>query len=166
MAQRRAALGSLVFFLLAPGTTAGLVPWLLTRWHGDAPDWARVLGAAVTVGGTALVVAAFVQFVVEGRGTPAPVAPTEELVVGGLYRWVRNPMYVGVAAAIAGQAVMFADLGVVVWLVAFVAAVTTFVRLYEEPTLRRTYGASYDAYAAGVRRWVPRIRPWRPGAQP
>jgi protein-S-isoprenylcysteine O-methyltransferase Ste14 len=160
MAQRRAALGSLVFFLLAPGTTAGLVPWLLTHWQPAASGWAVALGAAVTIAGSALVVAAFVQFVVEGRGTPAPVAPTEELVVGGLYRWVRNPMYVGVAAAIAGQAVMFASLGAVVWLVAFVAAVTTFVRVYEEPTLRRTYGASYDAYTAGVHRWVPRLRPW------
>ena len=166
MANREAALGSLAFFVLAPGGTAGLVPWLITRWRGDTAMWAQVTGGALTAAGTALVVAAFVQFVVEGRGTPAPVAPTEELVVGGLYRWVRNPMYVGVAAAIAGQAVMFASLGVAVWLVAFVVAVTTFVRLYEEPTLRRTYGASYDAYAAGVRRWLPRVRPWRPEPGP
>jgi protein-S-isoprenylcysteine O-methyltransferase Ste14 len=162
MASRRAALGSIAFFVLAPGTTAGLVPWLLTHWDLDAAGWAVAVGAAVTIAGTVLVVAAFVQFVVEGRGTPAPVAPTEQLVVGGLYRWVRNPMYVGVAAAIAGQAVMFASAGVAAWLVLFVAAVTTFVRLYEEPTLRRSYGASYDAYAAGVRRWVPRVKPWRP----
>src|SRR5690349_16095058 len=109
MARRRAALGSLAFFVLAPGTTAVLVPWLVTRWTGGAPVWAEALGAVVTTAGTALVVATFVQFVVEGRGTPAPVAPTEELVVGGLYRWVRNPMYLGVAGAIAGQAVMFAS---------------------------------------------------------
>jgi protein-S-isoprenylcysteine O-methyltransferase Ste14 len=166
VADRKAALGSLAFFVLAPGGTAGLVPWLITRWRGDAAAWAQVTGGALTVAGTALVVAAFVQFVVEGRGTPAPVAPTEELVVGGLYRWVRNPMYVGVAAAIAGQAVMFASFGVALWLVGFVVAVTTFVRLYEEPTLRRTYGASYDTYAAGVRRWLPRVRPWRPGQGP
>jgi protein-S-isoprenylcysteine O-methyltransferase Ste14 len=157
----RAALGSLGFFVLAPGSTAGLVPWLITGWHSDGPAWAAVVGAAVVAAGTALVAAAFVQFVVEGRGTPAPVAPTEELVVGGLYRWVRNPMYVGVAAAIAGQAVMFASWGVVVWLVVFVVAVTAFVRVYEEPTLRRTYGTSYDTYAAAVRRWLPRLRPWR-----
>jgi protein-S-isoprenylcysteine O-methyltransferase Ste14 len=161
MADNRAALGSLAFFVLAPGSTAGLVPWLVTGWDGAAAHWAFVVGAAMTAAGTALVVAAFVQFVTEGRGTPAPIAPTQELVVGGLYRWVRNPMYVGVAAAIAGQAVMFASPGVVLWLVAFVAAVTTFVRVYEEPTLRRTYGASYDAYAAAVHRWIPRLRPWR-----
>jgi protein-S-isoprenylcysteine O-methyltransferase Ste14 len=159
----RAALGSVAFFLVAPGTTAGLVPWLITGWHDSAPPWALLPGAVVTVSGLALVAAAFVQFVVEGRGTPAPVAPTRELVVGGLYRWVRNPMYVGVAAAIAGQAAMFASIGVVAWLVVFVAAVTSFVRLYEEPTLRRTYGSAYEAYSAAVHRWVPRLRPWHPG---
>lgn len=158
----RAALGSIGFFVLAPGSTAGLVPWLITRWHIDAPVWAAAFGVVLVVAGAGLVVAAFAQFVVEGRGTPAPVAPTEELVVGGLYRWVRNPMYVGVATAIAGQAVMFASWGVLVWFAVFVAAVTTFVRVYEEPTLRRTYGASYDAYIAEVSRWLPRVRPWRP----
>ena len=160
MARRRAALGSLAFFVLAPGSTAVLVPWLVTRWRGGAPAWAQALGAVVTTAGAALVVATFVQFVIEGRGTPAPVAPTEELVVGGLYRWVRNPMYLGVAGAIAGQAVMFASVGVVVWLAAFVLAVTAFVRGYEEPTLRRTFGASYEAYAAAVPRWLPRRHPW------
>ena len=161
MANHRAALGSLAFFLLAPGTTAGLVPWLVTGWQDAASTWAAAAGAVVTVAGFVLVVAAFVQFVVEGRGTPAPIAPTQELVVGGLYRWVRNPMYVGVATAIAGQAVMFASMGVALWLVGFVLAVTTFVRLYEEPTLRRTYGASYERYSMAVHRWLPRIRPWR-----
>jgi protein-S-isoprenylcysteine O-methyltransferase Ste14 len=72
-------------------------------------------------------------------------------------------MYVGVATAIAGQALMFASVGVAAWLIGFVLAVTTFVRLYEEPTLRRTYGTSYEEYAAAVRRWLPRIRPWRSG---
>ena len=97
----------------------------------------------------------------EGRGTPAPIAPTQELVVGGLYRWVRNPMYVGVSTAIAGQAVWFGSAGVGLWLAVFVLAVTTFTVAYEEPTLRRTYGASYDAYAAAVPRWLPRLTPWR-----
>lgn len=160
--RARAALGTALFFVLAPGSTAGLVPWLITEWRGDAPAWAVALGSAVTLGGVLLVVAAFVQFVVEGRGTPAPSAPTETLVVGGLYRWVRNPMYVGVAGAIAGQAVLFASIGVALWLAAFVLAVTTFVMLYEEPTLRRTYGDSFDAYARAVPRWRPRPCPWRP----
>lgn len=158
----RAAWGSLLFFVLAPGANAVLIPWLITQWRNPGPPWAVVAGAVVVVAGTAVVVAAFVQFVVEGRGTPAPVAPTEELVVGGLYRWVRNPMYVGVAAAIAGQAVMFTSVGMAGWLAAFVAAVTAFVAGYEEPTLREAYGASYEAYADAVPRWLPRLTPWRP----
>jgi protein-S-isoprenylcysteine O-methyltransferase Ste14 len=158
----RAAVGTIAFFLLAPGGTAGLVPWLITQWRGDAAPWARVTGAVFVVAGTLLVIAAFTQFVLEGRGTPAPVAPTQELVIGGLYRWVRNPMYLGVSTAIAGQAVMFGSVGVGVWLAVFVLATTTFTLVYEEPTLRRTYGASYDAYAAAVPRWRPRLTPWRP----
>ncbi|MDZ5620448.1 methyltransferase family protein [Nocardioides bizhenqiangii] len=158
----RATLGTIVFFFLAPGSTAGLVPWLITRWEGDVPAWAQLTGATVVVAGTLLVVAAFAQFALEGRGTPAPTAPTQELVVGGLYRWVRNPMYLGVSTAIAGQAVLFGSVGVGIWLAVFVLATTTFTLAYEEPTLRRTYGASYDAYAAAVPRWRPRLTPRRP----
>lgn len=163
MSQTRvgAAVGSVAFFFLAPGTTAGLVPWLITRWRGDAPEWVVAAGGAAVAAGALLVLAAFTQFVLEGRGTPAPVAPTRKLVVGGLYRWVRNPMYLGVSTAIAGQAVAFGSVGVGLWLAAFVLAVTTFTVSYEEPTLRRTYGASYDAYAAAVPRWLPRLTPWR-----
>jgi protein-S-isoprenylcysteine O-methyltransferase Ste14 len=160
MAERRAVWGSLLFFAVAPGSTAGLVPWLITRWHSGTAAWAEVAGAIVTLTGATIVIAAFVQFVIEGRGTPAPVAPTQELVVGGLYRWVRNPMYLGVATAIAGQALAFGNLGVVLWLAVFVLAVTSFVIGYEEPTLRRSYGTSYDAYASAVHRWLPRARPW------
>src|SRR3954468_24491459 len=104
-----AALGSAAFFALAPGVVAGVVPWALTGWHvGSAPDIVRVAGAALTIAGAAVVVAEFVRFVREGRGTPAPLAPTERLVVGGLYRYVRNPMYLGVATTIVGQALLLA----------------------------------------------------------
>src|SRR4051794_16562123 len=103
-----------------------------------------------------MVVACFVRFVREGRGTPAPSAPTEELVVGGLYRYVRNPMYVGVALVIAGQCLAFRSLALVAWLALFTAAVTVFVVAYEQPTLRARYGASYDAYRRSVPAVVPR----------
>ncbi len=166
--MRRATLGSLAFFVLAPGTTAVLVPWLISRWQADAdvPKVLRAVGIALIAAGFALVVAAFAQFVVEGRGTPAPIAPTERLVVGGLYRWIRNPMYVAVAAMIAGQAVIFASRGILVWLLVFCATVWSFVTWYEEPTLRRRYGASYSAYCAAVPGWWPRLTPYRqePGA--
>ena len=157
----RAAWGSVLFFIVAPGVMAGAVPWLITQYDDPATPAAVVLGSLLVAVGLAALVACFVRFVREGRGTPAPVAPTHELVVGGLYRWVRNPMYLAVAAIILGQAVIFASLGVLVWLAIFAVAVVTFVTMYEEPTLRETHGESYDAYRAAVPGWWPRLTPWR-----
>ena len=127
--MRHRALGTVVFFAAAPGTTAGLVPWLVTGWEGSPAGWDAVdlLGVVVGLVGLAMVLACFVRFVREGRGTPAPIAPTEELVVGGLYRYLRNPMYVGVGLAIAGQCLAFRSLSLVVWLALFTVAVTIFV---------------------------------------
>src|SRR4051794_10938734 len=161
--MRHPAVGTFVFFVAAPGTTAGLVPWLITGWEGSPPGWnaADLLGMLVGLVGLAMVVACFVRFVRfvrEGRGTPAPTAPTEELVVGGLYRHLRNPMYVGVGLVIAGQCLAFSSLSLVVWLVLFTVAVTAFVVAYEQPTLRARYGASYDAYCRSVPAVVPRPR--------
>src|SRR5215217_7982138 len=139
----------------------GLVPWLLTGGYADPAGTPCVaLGVVLVVLGVAVLVACFVQFVREGRGTPAPVAPTEELVVGGLYRWVRNPMYLAVGAMILGQAVTFASVGVLVWFGLFAVAVVSFVTAYEQPTLRRTYGRSYDDYCRAVPAWWARLTPW------
>jgi len=104
--RANAALGSLLFLVVAPGIVAGLVPWLLTGWDagGDVAWPLVVAGAVLVVAGVSVLLHAFARFVVEGIGTPAPVAPTEQLVVGGLYRYVRNPMYLAVAATIVGQA--------------------------------------------------------------
>lgn len=161
--MRRATLGSIVFFLVAPGTVAGLVPWLITRWRAQSGVSlvAQIGGTVLVAAGLALVVAAFGQFVVEGRGTPAPVAPTEQLVVGGLYRWVRKPMYLAVGAMIGGQALLLWSAGLVAWLVAFGAAVWSFVIWYEQPKLRQRYGASYVEYCAAVPGWWPRRTPYR-----
>jgi protein-S-isoprenylcysteine O-methyltransferase Ste14 len=162
---RRAALGTFAFFVAAPGTIAGLVPWLITGWDGSPAGWdaGDLLGGAVGLLGLAMVVACFVRFVREGRGTPAPTAPTEELVVGGLYRYLRNPMYVGVGLVIAGQCVAFRSLPLVVWLALFTVAVSVFVVAYEQPTLRARHGASYDAYCRSVPAVVPRLRVIRRG---
>ena len=157
----RAALYTAVFFVLAPGGNAALVPWLVTRWQHPDRGPLAVVGYVLVAAGAAVVVACFVRFVTEGRGTPAPVAPTETLVVGGLYRHVRNPMYVGVAWAIAGQALVFRSWGVAVWLGIFLVAVVAFVKGYEEPRLAEQFGASYDRYRAAVPGWWPRLRPYR-----
>ena len=110
MRRPTAAVGSALFFLVAPGIVVGLLPWLLTGWQvrEPVPYWApmRVLGVILLVAGLIVLVQAFVRFVVECLGTPAPIAAPERLVVGGLYRYVRNPMYVAVLAAIVGQAVL------------------------------------------------------------
>ena len=165
MNVRNAAVGSLAFFIAAPGVVAGLVPWLLTGWQvAPVPAWwelLRVLGLALIVGGLVVLIRAFGRFAVEGRGTPAPIAPTENLIVTGEYRFVRNPMYLAVLAMIAGQVLLFGSVslavyGLLVWL-----AVAVFVRVYEEPTLTRRYGSQYLEYRAAVPAWLPRRRPWR-----
>ena len=160
MGRARSLLGSLVFLVLAPGTVAGVVPWLLTDWKGrDVPLTVQVIGIACAGAGAAALLWSFARFALEGRGTPAPVAPTRELVVGGLYRYVRNPMYLAVAAAILGQALLLGRPVLLAWLAIFLVAVVSFVRGYEEPTLRRTFGAEYEAYRRDVPGWWPRLRP-------
>jgi protein-S-isoprenylcysteine O-methyltransferase Ste14 len=156
----KAALGSLVFLVGVPGVVAGLVPWLLTDWDAaaDVPVPVVAAGAVLVAAGTGVLLHAFLRFVVEGMGTPAPVAPTERLVVGGLYRHVRNPMYLAVAATIVGQALILGRPGLLLYALAFGVAVYSFVRLYEEPALARRYGAEYDAYRSAVPGWWPRLR--------
>jgi protein-S-isoprenylcysteine O-methyltransferase Ste14 len=166
MRTTAAVAGSAVFFALAPGTVAGLVPWLLTRWQPGAPLSAwwplRVAGAMLILAGAAVLISAFVRFVVEGFGTPAPVAPTANLVVGGLYRYVRNPMYLAVSATILGQALLLWRAGLLVYAAVIVAAFVLFVLGYEQPTLSEQFGASYEAYRRAVPGWWPRLRPWHP----
>jgi protein-S-isoprenylcysteine O-methyltransferase Ste14 len=98
---------TLAFLVVAPGVVAGLAPWLIAGWRVD-DDWGflRIVGGILIAGGLVVLLDAFRRFVVGGRGTPAPVAPTERLVVGGLYRHVRNPMYLAVRSGIAGQALL------------------------------------------------------------
>src|ERR687896_1636204 len=136
MRRTTAAVGSAVFFLLAPGVVVGLIPWLLTRWQArePLPYWApvRVLGGLLLLAGLVVLVQAFVRFVVEGFGTPAPVAAPERLVVGGVYRHVRNPMYVAVLAAIVGQVLLLGRLVLLLYAAVVAAAFVAFVHWYEE----------------------------------
>ena len=167
MRRNVAAAGSAAFFALAPGTVAGLLPWLLTRWRPGAglAHWLplRVLGLLVLVIGAALLVTAFTRFVIEGIGTPAPIAPPAHLVVGGLYRYVRNPMYLAVIATILGQCLLLWRPVLLAYAVLVAAAMVAFVVAYEQPALTRTFGAEYTTYRRAVPGWWPRLTPWRPG---
>jgi protein-S-isoprenylcysteine O-methyltransferase Ste14 len=163
MTRLRAAIGSSVFLLLAPGIVAGAIPWWLTGWHFNRYSVpAQVAGVVIVVVGVAVLLASFARFVFEGLGTPAPVAPTQQLVVGGFYRYVRNPMYLAVGASIAGQAIALGQPVLFVYLSMFAIAVVAFVSGYEEPTLQNRYGAQYEEYRRAVPGWLPRLTPWRP----
>src|SRR5690349_3913531 len=150
MTRLWAGIISTLFFLLAPGTVAGLIPYGITSWAMQ-PAWfgwepLRWIGIVLVAVGVAILVESFVRFVMKGVGTPAPVAPTKHLVVSGLYRHVRNPMYVGVVAAVLGQALLLGDVRLV-WYAAIVwIAFHLFVLLYEEPTLRVTFGDEYERF--------------------
>jgi protein-S-isoprenylcysteine O-methyltransferase Ste14 len=162
--RARAALGSAIFFVLAPGVVAGLIPGLLTGWHAQAGPWPlRVVGLVLLVAGTAFLVTAFVRFVVEGLGTPAPVAPPQRLVVGGVYRYVRNPMYLAVLACIVGQYLLLLRPVLLLDALLTAVAVVAFVRVYEEPKLAEQFGEDYAAYRRAVPGWWPRLRPYASG---
>jgi protein-S-isoprenylcysteine O-methyltransferase Ste14 len=159
-----AAAGSAAFLIVAPGVVAGLIPWLLTGWRMEpAPLGVRILGGLLIALGLGFLLHAFARFVVEGLGTPAPVAPTERLVVGGVYRYVRNPMYLAVGATIVGQALLLGQFELLGYAALFGAIVFGFVRLYEEPALAERFGASYDSYRRAVPGWLPRLHAWDGG---
>jgi protein-S-isoprenylcysteine O-methyltransferase Ste14 len=162
--RARAALGSLVFLLVAPGVVAGLLPWMLTGWHAEAvPLILRTGGGLLILAGLAFLLHAFARFVLEGVGTPAPVAPTRHLVVGGAYRHVRNPMYLAVGSIIVGQALLLGQPGLLAYAATFGAVVFAFVRGYEEPVLAHRFGPSYEEYRRAVPGWLPRLHPWEGG---
>jgi protein-S-isoprenylcysteine O-methyltransferase Ste14 len=143
-------------FFGGPMIVAGIVPWLLTRWEADEQPLAlKILGGIVLAAGAVLVLETTARFAFQGRGTPAPWAPPERFVERGSYRFVRSPMYLGVLLLVVGQAlllgreILFAW-AAVAWLIFELSLVT-----WEEPGLRRRFGASYDDYRRRVRRWIP-----------
>ena len=165
MRSRSASLAaSALFLIVAPGTIAGYLPWLITRWRfrDEFGDSVLIPGAGILLAsaGGLLLIECFVRFAWLGLGTPAPIAPTRRLIVTGFYRHVRNPMYVAVTALVAGQALLFGSMPLLGYAAAVWAAFHLFVLLYEEPTLRRQFPGDYDAFAAAVPRWLPRLRPW------
>ena len=166
-AMRRilAILGSAIFLVVAPGIVAGYVPWLISRWHVGAPllgiSSFRVLGVLLVAAGLPVLLDSFARFALQGLGTPAPIFPTRHLVVSGLFRYVRNPMYVAVLSLILGQGLFFGSARVLEYGIAVWVGFYLFVPIYEEPTLRKSYGREYEEFRANVPRWIPRLRPWR-----
>ncbi len=165
MRRVSASLGSLLFLVVAPGTIAVLIPWRLSRWMFGPPffGWmpARAVGLMLVAAGVFVLLDSFIRFALEGLGTPAPIAPPGTLVVSGLYRHVRNPIYVALIAIVFGQAFFFGDVDLLVYGVVLWAAFYVFVLAYEEPTLGSKFGAEYQEYCRNVPRWLPRFRPWQ-----
>jgi protein-S-isoprenylcysteine O-methyltransferase Ste14 len=166
MKRASAILGSVIFLVVAPGTIAVYIPWTICRWRFASPLLGffpfRIIGVLMITAGLPVLLDSFVRFAIKGMGTPAPVAPPQHLVMTGLYRHVRNPMYVAVSLLIFGQGLLFGsvrllEFGVVVWLAFF-----AFVVFYEEPALRRKFGKDYEEFCARVPRWIPRLKPIQP----
>ncbi len=165
MRRTLAVFGSLIFFFIAPGTVAGLVPWWISHLRVHAPlleaPVFRPVGVLLIIAGISVLLNSFARFALQGLGTPAPVFPTRHLVTGGLYRYVRNPIYAAVLSVIIGQSVVFADLRILEYAALVWVGFHVFVLAYEEPKLRATFGAEYDVFCAHVPRWLPRLRPWQ-----
>ena len=165
--KRVSIIGSLVFLVLAPGVVAGLLPGAISQWRLEPWPFGegafRTVGVVMALAGFAWLLDSFARFALQGLGTPAPVFPTRKLVVSGGYRFVRNPMYVAVLALVFGQALLFASVAVALYGLVVAAVFYVFVKLYEEPTLARTFGDEYESYRANVPGWRPRLRPWRGG---
>lgn len=153
------AFRSFLFLLLAPGTVAGYIPLALLRQGPQVETGVfSYLAFPLWILGGVILLWSFWNFLHEGRGTPAPVDPPKVLVMTGFYRYVRNPMYVGVIAANLGHFLWFGYWSLLIYTLVVFVAFNTFVAYYEEPTLRRKFGAAYEEYLRKVPRWIPRFR--------
>lgn len=145
--------------------------WLLPRWLNIRTSSAfprnvpaRLWGVIPFLAGALIAIRCFIDFFSAGSGTPAPFDAPRSLVISGLYRYVRNPMYLGAGLFLAGCAILFADFSsTLLWYgIAIVVAVNLFIVFYEEPTLRRKFNGDYEDYCGSVKRWIPRTQPWVP----
>ncbi len=161
---RRNVVVSILFTAFGgPGIALVWIPLWITRFRIPAaePWWQMALAGALFLAGISPAFESVKRFVVVGRGTLVPTVPTEHLVVSGFYRHVRNPMYVGVLVALAGETILFHSRSMAVFMVLMGLGFQLFVRLYEEPTLTRRYGEEYLRFKSHVPRWLPHLRPWR-----
>jgi len=153
------ALKSLLFLIVAPGMVAGYIPLVLLRRGSQLETgFFAYLAFPLWAAGGIILLWSFWNFLIQGRGTPAPIDPPKELVVTGFYRYVRNPMYVGIFLAIIGHFLWFRHWNLLIYAIAVAVAFNTFVAYYEEPTLKRKFGVSYEDYLKRVPRWIPKFR--------
>lgn len=149
-----------IFTVIVPGTVALYIPMrIIGGFFTPANGFMAWIGAFIIALGAAVYFRCAWEFAVRGLGTPAPIAPTKFLVTTALHRYVRNPMYIGVAVVILGQAVLFRSFHLVEYATGMLLIAHTFVVMYEEPTLHRQFGESYEEYRRNVPRWIPRFRP-------
>ena len=148
-------LKNLVFTLVVPGTVAVYLPWLLTRGQSIGPLGYVMASSALILFGAMTYLWGLWVFAAHGQGTPAPIDAPKRLVSGGPYRYTRNPLYVGVLAVILGWAVLFQAASLLLYAMSVGLAFHLFIVLYEEPHLRRTFGAEYENYCGRVGRWLP-----------
>jgi protein-S-isoprenylcysteine O-methyltransferase Ste14 len=161
MASGLLALRSLLWTCLLPGLFAGYIPWRYFGLRDVRIDWSspiQLLALVPIAAGAALLAACIVEFARSGRGTLSPLDPPRHLVVRGLYRYVRNPMYLSVTMVVLGEALLARSSALAIYWVIWFACANLFVIGYEEPTLRRQFGESYNEYARQVGRWVPKSR--------
>ena len=153
------ALRSLIFFILAPGMVAGVIPLTLMRTGSQIQTgFFSYFAFPLWLVGVATLLWCFWDFLVKGRGTPAPIDPPKELVVSGLYNYVRNPMYVGVFLVIIGHFLWFWFWNLLIYAAVVSFAFHTFVTLYEEPNLKKRFGTTYEEYLRKVPRWIPKFK--------
>jgi protein-S-isoprenylcysteine O-methyltransferase Ste14 len=169
MRKTAAILGSVLFFLIAPVAVGFVVPWWIAGWQIGAPflenNLFRAAGAVLVILGLVPLVESFARFALVGLGTPAPIAPTQHLIVTGFYRYVRNPMYLGVLAIILGNTLILGNGAIFAYAALIALGFAVFVMGYEEPTLRRQFGAEYEEFCRNVPRWIPRLTPWTSAKQ-
>lgn len=150
-------LKNLLFTVLVPGTVGVYVPLLLTESRSAASGVLFLAAVALLIGGGAIYAWCVWDFAAFGRGTPAPIDAPRRLVVRGLYRYTRNPMYVGLLTVLLGWLAMFRTLALLIYMVCVAVGFHLFVVAYEERHLERAFGAEYRDYRARVRRWLPRF---------
>ncbi len=155
---------NLLFTILVPGTVAVLVPLCAFRHPEPGMTLGSVVASVLLLIGASVYTSCLWNFAVSGRGTPAPIDPPKTLVVRGPYNYTRNPMYVGVLCVIAAWALLFTSLPLSIYGICVAVSFHVFVLFYEEPHLKRAFGASYEDYCARVNRWLP--FPRRSAAQP